>query len=256
MSLYTEQHGSGPELVLVHGWGLHAGVWSTVVDDLAKQYALTLVDLPGHGRSHESVMSDAPLVVQQLLEVAPANAVWAGWSLGGMLALQLAATAPERVRGLIMIAALPAFVEREDWPFGMPRNIFEGFASDLETDFDATLLRFLSLQMRGVPDARDLIRRLREELGRHGAPDASALRAGLAILADSDLRAALKRLAVPVQMIMGERDKLVDWQGAWQLQANNTLAVEVIASAGHAPFLSHADVFSEKVHQFMKSIPA
>jgi pimeloyl-[acyl-carrier protein] methyl ester esterase len=252
MSLYTETVGSGPALVLLHGWGLHAGVWASVIDRLAQEHTLTLIDLPGHGRSRDAVMTGADSVVEQLLEVAPSNAVWAGWSLGGMLALQLAATAPDRVKGLIMVAALPSFVERNDWPFGMPREVFAGFAGQLETDFDATLLRFLSLQTRGVENARELLRQLREELGRYGAPEPRTLHAGLLILGDSDLRTELRDLSVPVQMIMGERDTLVDWQGTRQLQTHSALAVEVIPGAGHAPFLSHADSFCRAVSRFTK----
>ncbi|MGD8999230.1 MAG: pimeloyl-ACP methyl ester esterase BioH [Granulosicoccaceae bacterium] len=254
MSLHTERLGSGPELVLLHGWGLHAGVWATVVERLAQDYALTLIDLPGHGRSRDARITDAQQVVQQLLEVAPANAVWAGWSLGGMLALRLAATAPARVKGLIMVAALPSFVEREDWPFGMRREIFAAFADDLENSFDATLSRFLSLQMRGVTHGRELLRRLREELGRYGEPEPSALRAGLSLLAGEDLRGPLHRLPLPVQMIMGERDTLVGWQGARQLQQHSAMAVEVIAGAGHAPFLSHPDAFCQAVNRFTQGL--
>ena len=51
MKLYTETLGAGPDLVLLHGWGLHAGVWESTAAELAKSWRVTLVDLPGHGRS-------------------------------------------------------------------------------------------------------------------------------------------------------------------------------------------------------------
>ena len=49
--LHTEPFGQGPDLVLTHGWGLHGGIWQPVIDALQDRYRLTVIDLPGHGRS-------------------------------------------------------------------------------------------------------------------------------------------------------------------------------------------------------------
>ena len=50
-SLYFESVGRGPDVVLVHGWGLHGGVWSRVAQALADEFTVHCVDLPGHGHS-------------------------------------------------------------------------------------------------------------------------------------------------------------------------------------------------------------
>jgi pimeloyl-[acyl-carrier protein] methyl ester esterase len=55
-------------------------------------------------------------------------------------------------------------------------------------------------------------------------------------------------------MIMGERDTLVGWQATRQLQEDSALAVEVIAAAGHAPFLSHPDAFCQAVDRFTQGL--
>jgi len=49
--LYVEQRGQGPDLVLLHGWGLNLRVWDTLTDELASGFRVIAVDLPGHGRS-------------------------------------------------------------------------------------------------------------------------------------------------------------------------------------------------------------
>lgn len=251
MKLYRETLGTGPQLVLLHGWGLHTGIWTPLLDALAPRYTLTLIDLPGHGRSRGITMQDAANTVRQLLEIAPPRANWLGWSLGGMLALKLAATAPERVESLLMIAALPSFVARCDWPFGMNGEVLAGFAEQLATDFDATLLRFLSLQMRGVSNSKALLRDMRTELARYGKPDASALRAGLAILQNEDLRPSLATLQMPARLILGERDTLVATQAGRQLAEATGIGMDVIAGAGHVPFLSHPQAFNVAVNSFL-----
>ncbi|HRA24442.1 MAG TPA: alpha/beta fold hydrolase, partial [Usitatibacteraceae bacterium] len=51
MALHVELAGQGPDLVLLHGWGLHGGVWQGLARELAPAFRLHLVDLPGHGHS-------------------------------------------------------------------------------------------------------------------------------------------------------------------------------------------------------------
>ncbi|NNJ95044.1 MAG: alpha/beta fold hydrolase, partial [Halobacteria archaeon] len=51
MTLHTKTTGSGPELLLIHGWGLHSGIWDGLMPLLETQLRVTRVDLPGHGRS-------------------------------------------------------------------------------------------------------------------------------------------------------------------------------------------------------------
>ncbi len=50
-TLYTDTAGIGPDVVLVHGWGMHSGVWEDVAGDLLNDYRVTVLDLSGHGFS-------------------------------------------------------------------------------------------------------------------------------------------------------------------------------------------------------------
>ena len=51
MSLHIEQFGSGAPLVLIHGWGMHSGIWDNVIPLLSQVFCVQCVDLPGHGYS-------------------------------------------------------------------------------------------------------------------------------------------------------------------------------------------------------------
>ena len=88
--LHVETAGQGPDLVMLHGWAMHSGIWSSVRDQLAQRYRLHLVDLPGHGRSPADEAYSLDRIAQKVAEILPAESIVCGWSLGGQVAIRLA----------------------------------------------------------------------------------------------------------------------------------------------------------------------
>ena len=252
--LFAETRGSGPDVILLHGWGLHGGIWEDTAQALAAEFRVTCIDLPGHGRSPwPSGGIDLAALTRRLAAAVPAPAVWVGWSLGGMIALRLAADFPQQVRRLALIGALPRFVHAPDWPHAMTPQVLAQFARELEQDYDGTLARFLALQARGSEHGHETLRRLRQRLRERGTPDARALAAGLAWLRDIDLRSRLADIRCPCLLIMGERDLLAPHAaGRDTVQAMARARLHVIAGAGHAPFLSHAGEFQSVLRAFLR----
>ena len=252
MKLFHEVRGQGPALVLLHGWAMHAGIFLPLVQRLEQDFSLHLVDLPGHGRSRDAglplTLADAAAAVAA---VVPERALWLGWSLGGLVALQAAATMPARLRGLAMVAASPRFVRHDDWPQGMDAAVFRGFADELQLDYRATLDRFLMLEAQGSEKMREELRLLRAEAFAHGAPATGVLCDGLGLLEGSDLRPALPTLAMPSLWIAGRRDRLVSPE-AMQAAASAAPGAQfhLVASGGHAPFLTQSDEVAQAVRAF------
>ena len=249
--------GAGPALVLLHGWAMHGGIFAPLVAALRARWTLHLVDLPGHGRARNDAMPlELDAVADALARELP-RAVWMGWSLGGLVALQVAQSHPERVRGLAMLAAPPRFCRGDGWDAGMDPAVFEAFGADLGRDFAGTLDRFLALEAHGSDHMRAELRTLREQVHAVGDPAPRALAEGLAILHDADLRAGLPALAMPSLWIAGRRDRLVSpaaMRAAADLAPRATF-VEV-AGAGHAPFLTHADAVASALDAFAGTLPA
>ena len=254
MSLYIHTQGSGPHLVLLHGWGLHSDVWEEIAATLRHEYTVTLVDLPGHGRSSlTNTVFEIEQIAQQLAEAIPRPATWLGWSLGGVIALQIAHQYPQQVNALVMVASSPQFVQSEDWPHAVDPMIFDKFAADLEKDYQATLSRFVAIQALGSSESKLEVRKLRERLLRHGEPNIDALRGGLKILQQSRLRHELAELSCPVKVILGRRDTLASARAGKQLsQQHPHLDTTIIQGAAHTPFVSHPDEFIDILTGFLK----
>jgi pimeloyl-[acyl-carrier protein] methyl ester esterase len=254
--MHVEKRGTGPDLVLLHGWAMHGGVFATLAERLARHFTLHLVDLPGHGHSaHSPVPLELDAVADNLSRRLP-RAAWLGWSLGGLFALRVAQRHPERVRALVMLCAPPRFMRSDDWPLGMEASVFHAFADGLARDYRATIDRFLVLEAQGSEYAQAELELLRAQVFSAGEPRPEALSQGLALLRSTDLRDALPQLAMPSLWIAGRRDRLVHAQ-ALELaaQAAPRSRFQRIDGAGHAPFLSHADEIAAAVRSFAAPEP-
>lgn len=251
-TLHVESIGSGPDLVLLHGWGLHGGIFRSVMPPLAAHHRLHLIDLPGHGRSPPlSSAYTLDNMVHAVAAAVPANAAWLGWSLGGRIALAAAARGAA-ITKLILVGTNPCFTQRDDWPHGMPEAEFEQFAASVRDNWEQTLQRFLAIQARGSERTREELRALRLELFTHGQPQPAALAGALDILRAADLRSALPAITQPTLVLHGARDTLAPLAAAEYTAArlpHGTL--HVVDAAGHAPFLSHPDEFLHALEAFL-----
>jgi len=255
--LHVEIRGAGPDVVLLHGWALHGGMWGPWVDELARRARLHFIDLPGHGRSRwpegAATLRDLARAVSPHV---PQGAAVLGWSLGGMVALELARSRPGDLAALVLIATTPCFLAREDWPAGMNPGVLDGFAAGLARDYRRTLSNFLALQTWGDENASQALRSLRANLDAHGEPDPHALVAGLGILRTADLRDGLAAIAIPALVIAGEHDRITPVAAGRELASRLPSARFVeVPKAGHAPFLSHPETVLREVENFLSFPP-
>ncbi|WP_347290400.1 pimeloyl-ACP methyl ester esterase BioH [Kluyvera georgiana] len=241
-------------LVLLHGWGLNAQVWDCITPELSAHFTLHLVDLPGYGRSGEWGAMTLEAMADKVLENAPERAIWLGWSLGGLVASQIALNHPTRVQALVTVASSPCFSAQDEWP-GIKPEVLSGFQQQLSEDFQRTVERFLALQTLGTESARQDARALKQAVLSLPMPSSEALNGGLEILKTADLREPLTALDLPFLRLYGLLDGLVPRKIVPQLDALWPRSESLIFDkAAHAPFISHPQAFCAPLVALKKQI--
>lgn len=253
MSIFTQTFGAGRDLVLLHGWGMNGDVWEGVVPELAQHFRVTVVDLPGHGRSVDGLVEySLENIAKEVAAVIPPDAVLVGWSLGGMVATRLTLDFPHKISKLVLVASAPKFTRDTSWPNGVEPEVLDSFAGDLRGDFRHTMKRFIAIQSMGSENAKEEQRVLRDRVFRHGHPQIAALEGGLKILHDADLRPELGNVTQATLIMAGEYDSLFRKQAAEEASRFFPHArLSVIKGAGHAPFLSHPGIFCRELGAFV-----
>ena len=244
MRLHVERRGHGPDLVLLHGWGLHSGAWTEAIDVLAPRYRVHAVDLPGHGRSRGIVPAAFEDAAELVAAEIPAAAILCGWSLGGSFAQHIAARGDTRLAGLALVSTTPSFVRRPGWTQAMNPDTLAAFAHGLNHARDKTLRDFVHLNALHGVGGREAIRVFTQRLSEHGTPTIEALETSLGWLRDTDLRARAAAISAPTVVVHGARDALAPI-GAGRWLANNIpgAVLRELDDAAHLPFFSHRDTF-------------
>jgi len=239
MTLNVRSRGAGRDLVLVHGWGTHGGIWSELAENLSLKYRVHAVDLPGCGESAGCDPYTLDHIVMMLRNELPPQCGVVGWSLGGQIALSWAQRAPAQVERIALIATSPCFSRRADWPHAVSGELLDDFRRALAEEGLAPLRRFYSLGALGDRRARKAAARLRGCLKNGGAPSAAALEGGLKVLLDTDQREVLGAVSQPALVLHGDQDRVAPLAAGQQLSRRLPNAeFVVISGAAHLPFVT------------------
>ena len=255
MALHVEKYGlrGKQALTLIHGWGMHSGVWQPILALLAPHYEVHCIDLPGMGLSETISPYTLANISAEMRATLPAKTHLLGWSLGGQIAMQIALKSPEKISKLVLVGATPKFTTADDWACGVESQNLEKFGRDVEHDYMATIFKFLSLQCMGADNMKETVRILREAFALRPAPNQASLKLALTILTTTDLRPQLKNIQTPTLILNGEKDTLSPI-GAGEFLADNiqNSQFQCFPNASHAPFLSHPVKFTNSLNQFLQ----
>lgn len=248
--LYWQREGAGDDLVLIHGWGMNGAVWQQTVETLSAHFRVHVVDLPGYGYSVDCRAGDLAEIAEQVLAEAPPQAIWVGWSLGGLITTHIALNHPHRVTKLVTVSSSPKFAAERPWR-GIQPDVLAAFTEQLAQDFATTVERFMALQAMGSPTAKQDIKALKDVVLTRPAPAPDALMLGLTLLADIDLRSQLGGISMPVLRLYGRLDGLVPAKVAKDM---DILLPEsdsfVFSQSAHAPFMTEPDEFCAQLIHF------
>jgi pyruvate dehydrogenase E2 component (dihydrolipoyllysine-residue acetyltransferase) len=249
--IHAIARGEGEEaVVLLHGFSGDALNWRFVIDELAAGRTVIAVDLPGHGASTKEVGSgSAEELGAAVLEVMDAEGIerahLVGHSLGGLIAATLAATAPDRVASLALIA-----------PAGLGEEIDAEFIDAIVAGSSRRDLK------RALPklfaDQNLVTRELVEEVLRYKRAEgvAEALEAIRGeVFSDGrqarQVRDELGALQVPLLVVWGAEDEVIP--SAQSAAAPGSARVEVLVDVGHSPHVESPAAVSALINDHLEA---
>ena len=233
------------EITLLPGWSLAAASLDPLRSALLErlpQARVSAKELP--------VMSLATLEqdLAALAESTPPG-ILVGWSLGGMLALQLMRRFPDRFVAVVTVCSNACFVTREDWPEAMSRETFKSFYNEYRYDSEKAHKRFGLLVTQGSEQRRTLARSLVWD-----DRDPEQRLHMLAVLGILDNRVLLRDASRPVMHCLGGHDALVPASAATRLEAcNSTARLAVHPEASHALPVEQPMWLAERIAEFVEA---
>lgn len=254
-TLAWRETGEGPVLVMLHGWSISGLAFAELAERLKSRFRVLLPDLPGHGDSsacRKPSLEGLARDIEHWIDVIGGGPVClAGWSLGGMLAMQLAHAAADRLQGLILISTTPRFTRSADWPQGLPPGQVKSMQRRLATGFEATLADFFQLTFAGeriTPRRIQQIRRFAVLPAKR--PDPQVVSGLLELLACQDQRWQLGPIQLPTWVIHGALDQITP------VSAGQTLAARLpqarllsLPDVAHAPFWSRPEQVAAMIEE-------
>jgi pimeloyl-ACP methyl ester carboxylesterase len=243
VQIYYEDQGSGPPILLSHGYSATLRMWDAQVAALSDRYRVIRWDMRGHGASdspddaaaysREATVADmAALLGACRVE----RAVIGGLSLGGYMSLAFYMAHPDRVRALMLFDTGPGYKKpeaRAEW-----NRLAEGYAVALETQGLGALGYGAEVSVATHRSAQGLAHAAR----------------GILAQRDAQVIESLARIAVPTLLVVGSEDK--PFLGATEYMAAKIPGARkvIVAGAGHAANLEEPEAFNAAVASFLDGL--
>ncbi len=245
VKIHYEVHGSGPPLLLTHGYSSTSAMWQGQIDALSRHHRLVLWDMRGHGQSdypddpgaysEEATVADMAALLDA---VGAPSAVIGGLSLGGYMSLAFCRAHPERVRALLIIDTGPGF-KKDD-----ARDAWNRRAYDTAERFEREGLAVLKT-----------LSRERSSVSHRDATGLALAARGMLTQRDARVIELLPAITVPSLIVVGADDTPF-------LAASDYMAAKipgakkvVIPAAGHAVNIDQPKAFIDAVLPFLNTLP-
>jgi pimeloyl-ACP methyl ester carboxylesterase len=242
--------GEGPGLLLAHGaGGSIEDNYGPIMEGLAARHTVVGVDYPGSGATPAADRLEVDTLVDQLIAAADAEGLdtfaVSGYSLGGPVAIRLAARYPERVGSLVLTATFAHTDARTE----LVATVWQQL---LETGQFTALAAYIQLMALGEPALSALtpaqVRAATEQL-------ASGLTAGPTAQVDLvhriDVRADLARLTAPALVVVTTEDRLISPALQRELAAALPAAETAEVPTGHLPFTEQPEQWLRTIDGFL-----
>jgi len=245
----------GLPLVGIHGFGGDKETWLFMAAMVSRARGMVGVDLPGHGRSHDvpedraTIRHHAEAVVRTLDHLAIDRAVICGNSMGGGVALRLAASWPDRVGGIVLVASVGRDVHA-----GGARAWAEGDNPLIPRPDDVERFMALTLE-RPPPVGRAVIRHVVTQRVRRADALRRLFRGFVLASGDAGVPSDVAAIACRALVIHGEQDRIIDKRTSLDLtRALPRAELVVMRGVGHVPQLEAPRATSRLIERFAREL--
>lgn len=238
--------------IILSGWAVDCFVWNPLIHLFKKEHNVTIVDWQDVG-SLEGFKEKGIGAIEKLGQ-EPFTLI--GWSLGSLVAIELATTYQKQVESLILFSATAKFVQdpKEDYSIGWKKRVVERMKKGLDLDAEQTLDSFYQQlfseneRINNVSDAFfNTVQNHQDHL-----PSIEALILGLEYLIQTDVRGKLDHFDIPTLLIHGEDDVICPVEGAAYLHQHlKNSQLVTLKETGHVPFFSEKNESLSSMKTFL-----
>lgn len=260
LTIHYHRAGRGEPVLLVHGSGPGTTAWSTYAstfDVLARRFCVVAPDMPGWGESSPMAF-DARVHLDALIrfmdEIGFRTAAIVGHSLGGARAMELAATRPERVRKLVLLASPAPGVDLLASSPSEGAKALVAACQDPSTERMTDLLTKICHDPRHVtPELVELMRASAASRPQHLANFLAGVgRPTHSIFATDNPAAGLKQISAPTLVVHGRNDRVVAVEAALRLLASiDDSRAFLFNRCGHWPHVERFDEWQQALVRFL-----
>ena len=247
--------GSGPSVVLLHGYPFNRSMWRDQLVELQQDHRVIIPDLRGHG---ESAVAQSPATMERmagdvasLLEILNVSrATIAGLSMGGYVALAFYRLFPLRVRSLVLADTRPQ-EDTEEGKQNREKQAEKALKEGMEGIADALLPKLLAAET--VATRPEVVKRVRKMIVETTPEGAAAALRGMA--QRQDHTSFLSRIIAPTLIIVGSEDTLTPLDDAEMMHREiGGSRMEVIKGAGHVSNIENPEQFNQALVSFLRGV--
>jgi pimeloyl-ACP methyl ester carboxylesterase len=258
--VHIQMAGSGPPLVLVHGYLVSQRSWAAVLPALAERFTTVALDLPGHGESDRPASYPYTLdafahTTLGVLDALGLNRIrLCGHSFGGSIALGVAARAPERIERLVAVCPIAYSISFPlEGRIALLPWVGELLFKHLYSRRDLRRYFQSSVYLDPALPTEESLDFYWERFNRPGGRDACYRTLQTLARAEAALETAPPRIHCPVRLVWGAQDRIVPRAHADRLRASlpHPEGLELIEGSGHAPQEERPDAFLAAVLPFL-----
>ena len=265
IDLYYEDHGSGPTVVLIHGYPLSGRAWDKQIPVLLEAgFRVITYDRRGFGKSsqptsgydYDTFAADLKILIEKL-DLSDATLV--GHSMGtGEVTRYLGTYGSARVARGVLVSPIPPFLlETGDNPEGLPRSLFDGFMQSARADTPAWMKGFLDNFYNMDVLGGTLVSDEAFQASWSMAIAASATAAVACVPTwVTDFRADLPKIEVPMLVVHGDADRVLPFEKTGKRLPGliKDMQLVVIAGGPHAISWTHADQVNRALLDFVQAV--